>query len=62
MKKNELDMAIRILQRVEQRYDSLFNEDGTTKWFCTDRSKSKTAAAEEIRFARRLLLEVQKEL
>lgn len=61
MKKNELDMAIRILQRVEQRYDSFFDEDGKVKSW-TDRSESKTAAAQEIRFARRLLLEVSKEL
>lgn len=62
MKKQELEMAISILQRVRSRYDSLFNADGTAKMWSDDRSNTPTQAAEEIRYARRLLLEVAKEL
>lgn len=66
MKKNELEMAIGILQRVSGYYESLFGDDGESKpfYFKRDNSKSrsKTATAQEIRFARRLLLEVEKEL
>lgn len=31
MKKNELEIAIRILQRTRDYYDSLFDEDGKVK-------------------------------
>lgn len=62
MKKNELEMAINILQRVKRNYDSLFDEDGKTKWLTDNRGNTKTQAKQEIIFARRLLLEVAKEL
>lgn len=63
MKKNELEMAIDILQRVKRYYVSLFDYDGKRiNRFMNDRSYTKTQAKQEIIFARRLLLEVEKEL
>lgn len=62
MKKNELEIAISILQRTRDYYDSLFDEDGKTKWLTDNRGNTKTQAKQEIIFARRLLLEVEKEL
>lgn len=62
MKKNELEIAISILQRTRDYYDSLFDENGKTKWFADNRGNTKTQAKQEIIFARRLLLEVEKEL
>lgn len=64
MKKKELDMAISILQRTRDYYDSLFDEDGKVKWkwVADNRDNTKTQAKQEIIFARRLLLEVEKEL
>ena len=62
MKKNELEMAIGILQRTRDYYDSLFDEDGKVKWLTDNRGNTKTQAKQEIIFVRRLLLEVEKEL
>lgn len=62
MKKNELEIAIGILQRTKEYYASLFGEDGEVKLFAPNRGNTKTQAKQEIIFARRLLLEVEKEL
>lgn len=62
MKKNELEMAVGILQRLRDYYDSLFDEDGEVQYFPLVRNKTRTQAVQEIRYARRLLLEVEKEL
>lgn len=62
MKDKELEMAIDILQRVKRNYDSLFDESGDLRMFSLKRNNTRTQAAEEIRYARRLLLEVAKEL
>jgi len=62
MKTKEFEMAISVLQRTKEYYASLFDENGKVKWLTDNRGNTKTQAKQEIIFARRLLLEVEKEL
>ena len=63
-KKAELDLAKGILDRVTAAYPTMFSKDGYIKrmGYGADTETCPTRVKEELRFVRRLLLEVEKAL